>query len=121
MEFWDDVIGAEVKTTKVINIRDAPEGWKWSVDYTYIGRGGRGLAGKWGNPFRLYKEEDRDYKLKEYRYWLHHQPTEYLAEMVHDLDGQILVCFCKPKACHGDIIVEFIEDFWNGNVQHLFF
>ena len=25
------------------------------------------------------------------------------------LDGETLGCYCKPKACHGDIIIETIE------------
>ncbi|QLH82344.1 DUF4326 domain-containing protein [Halosimplex pelagicum] len=29
---------------------------------------------------------------------------------VKDLQGKTLGCYCKPKACHGDVIVRFIED-----------
>lgn len=29
---------------------------------------------------------------------------------VEDLQGKTLACWCKPKACHGDVILEFLED-----------
>lgn len=29
---------------------------------------------------------------------------------VEDLQGKTLGCYCKPKACHGDVILEFLED-----------
>lgn len=31
------------------------------------------------------------------------------AVRVEELRGKRLGCFCKPKACHGDIIVEYLE------------
>jgi len=33
---------------------------------------------------------------------------------VEDLRGEILGCYCKPKACHGDVIVEYIRDNQDG-------
>ena len=29
---------------------------------------------------------------------------------VENLQGKTLSCYCKPKACHGDVILEFLED-----------
>jgi len=29
---------------------------------------------------------------------------------VTDLRGEILGCYCKPKACHGDVIVSYLTD-----------
>lgn len=31
------------------------------------------------------------------------------SEAVNDLQGKTLGCWCKPKACHGDVIVSWIE------------
>ena len=101
-----------MKTT-VINIRDAPKGWMHDPRYTYIGRAGAGFDGKWGNPIILRSEKARENVYEAYKLWLYKQPRKFLLEMVHDLEGQILVCFCKPKLCHGDAIVELIEKFWN--------
>lgn len=28
---------------------------------------------------------------------------------VSELDGETLACYCKPKPCHGDVIVEYIR------------
>lgn len=29
------------------------------------------------------------------------------------MKGKILGCFCKPKSCHGDILVELVENEYN--------
>ncbi|MFD1444291.1 DUF4326 domain-containing protein [Thermoactinomyces vulgaris] len=26
------------------------------------------------------------------------------------MKGKVLGCFCKPRACHGDILVELVEN-----------
>ena len=28
----------------------------------------------------------------------------------HELKGQVLGCFCKPKACHLDIVVDWLNE-----------
>lgn len=82
--------------TKVVNIKD---GEYFDV---YIGRGS-----KWGNPFKIGRDGSRKGVIALYRQWL---PTNYkLMNDLMELDGKILGCFCKPKACHGDVLVEFIE------------
>ena len=44
---------------------------------------------------------------------------EYLVEQLknpewarefYKIGGKILGCFCKPKQCHGDVIVEVLDD-----------
>lgn len=85
----------------------------------YIGRAGKGKAGSpLANPFRV-DSYGRSYCLKQYREWLLKQvedPTSpqsvELVRLVNLLlDGRdiMLICFCKPKDCHGDIIKELIE------------
>ena len=71
----------------------------------YIGR-----PSKWGNPFSdrpgtsaLFICESRAEAIIEYEYWLQDQP-ELLAALP-ELRGKILGCWCKPKACHGDVLV----------------
>lgn len=67
-----------------------------------------------GNPFFL-KNTECDYeraevirKYKEYFYKrINDDPDFKLA--VEGLRGKKLGCFCKPKACHGDVIVEYLE------------
>lgn len=94
--------------TTVINIKDAPEGWMHDSKYVYIGRAGAGFAGTWGNPYVLRFEKHRDKILELYTWWLSRQDAEYLAKM-DSLWGKTLVCFCKPKACHGDVIVDYVD------------
>ena len=73
---------------------------------------------KWGNPFRLGDptqldpETNRPYQrqgsIKAFRKWVKTQP-EFL-ESLKELVGKRLGCHCKPKDCHGDVILELIEE-----------
>jgi hypothetical protein len=70
---------------------------------------------KWGNPYTHIKNRNtraefvvdtRKEAIEKYR--------EYIlnSELINDLDelkDKKLGCFCKPKSCHGDILVELIE------------
>ncbi|MFS0885324.1 DUF4326 domain-containing protein [Aeromicrobium sp. 179-A 4D2 NHS] len=73
-------------------------------DAVYIGRGS-----PWGNPFVIGVDGDRDTVIRAYRLWLETQP-ELMERMRRELRGKDLVCFCKPAACHGDIILEIAND-----------
>lgn len=100
-----------LKTT-VINIKDAPADWVDRHDeFVYIGRTGKGFKGTWGNPFRLDNEKDRVLVLSRYKNYFYRMinKDENFFEGVMDMAGKTLVCFCKPKACHGDTIAEFLN------------
>lgn len=90
----------------VIHIRDAPRGWQADENYVYIGRAGHGLDGYFGNPFRLGAGEQRGATLERYARWLANRmkTDATFAARVSGLKGKTLVCFCKPSACHGDIL-----------------
>lgn len=82
--------------TKVVNIK---HGESYDV---YIGRGS-----KWGNPFVIDRDGTRREVIELYRRWL---PTnKQLMNSLMELDNKTLGCYCKPKACHGDVLIEFIE------------
>lgn len=88
-------------TTTVVNLRNDP----YDV---YIGRGS-----KWGNPFShkpgttaRFRVSSRAEAIRRYHEWIIDQP-ELLAALP-ELVGKRLGCFCKPKACHGDILVELL-------------
>jgi hypothetical protein len=66
----------------------------------YIGR-----PSKWGNPFVIGKDGDRDEVISKYREWLLSQPDK-VAMVKHELAGKDVVCFCAPKSCHGDVLIE---------------
>lgn len=91
-------------TTTVINIKS---GQPYDI---YVGRANAtyGLpASKWGNPFKLEKEQDRAIVLARYRIWLLSQP-ELLAALP-ELRGLRLACWCSPKLCHGDVLAELAD------------
>lgn len=75
----------------------------------YIGRGS-----KWGNPFShldntkaQFKAANRDDAVAKYREWIQTQP-QLLADL-HELKGKTLCCYCKPQACHGDVLAELAD------------
>ena len=69
----------------------------------YIGR-----PSKWGNPFTIGPDGGRIEVIKKYRAWIKTQP--HLIRELPKLKGKILGCWCKPLACHGDVLEEMIEE-----------
>jgi Domain of unknown function (DUF4326) len=78
----------------------------------YIGR-----PSEWGNPFIIGVHGDHDTVVTLHRQWVLDQPA-FIQRIKTELKGKHLVCFCKPKSCHGDILFdlanpnEFSEDDW---------
>ena len=62
---------------------------------------------KWGNPFIIGRDGDRTEVIDKYRQWI--RVNKELKGMLHELKGKRLGCCCKPKACHGDVLVEMVE------------
>lgn len=91
----------------------------------YIGRGGGGSVPKvpwrWGwlgNPVVVGKvcpvcgdtHSDNGSTLPCYReYLLERLKNPAWAEEFYKIEGKILGCFCKPRPCHGDVIVEVLD------------
>lgn len=71
-------------------------------DDVYIGRGS-----KWGNPYIIGQHGDRSEVIRRYRNYI--VQNENLLKDLHELRGKTLVCFCAPRACHGDILCELVE------------
>ncbi|MCH7650679.1 MAG: DUF4326 domain-containing protein [Nitrospinae bacterium] len=60
---------------------------------------------KWGNPFMIGGDGDRDGVIEKYRSYINHPINALLkSEIIHELKGQVLGCWCKPLDCHGDIL-----------------
>ena len=51
--------------------------------------------------------DTREQAIESYRDWVVKQPQ--LLKDLHELKGKTLGCFCKPKRCHGDILVELVS------------
>ncbi len=74
----------------------------------YIGRKNGNLPqSKWANPFVIGKDCQRGECIEKYREWILTQP-QLLADL-HELDGKVLGCWCHPKSCHGDVLVELLQ------------
>lgn len=69
----------------------------------YIGRGS-----KWGNPFKIGHHDNREQVIAKYARYLSTRPE--LLAVLPELAGKRLGCFCKPQACHGDVLVELIHN-----------
>lgn len=93
-----------MKTT-VVNLR------KENYDI-YIGRGSI-----FGNPFVIGKDGTREEVIKKYKEWFYEKVKNLVfRKKVYNLIGKRLGCFCKPQACHGDVIIEFLEGVKNENI-----
>ena len=91
--------------TNAVNIRYS--------DYydVYIGRAGKGQDGYFGNPFRLRASDGRGATIERYRKYFHDrlETDPEFKRRIHELKGKTLGCFCKPYACHGDVIAEYLN------------
>ena len=69
-------------------------------------------ASKWGNPFRLGREEDRALVISKFEdHLLLSLKCGYLdIEELKDLAGNTLSCWCKPKDCHVDVIAHYADN-----------
>ena len=86
-----------MKKPRVVHIRDRRE-----TGDIYIGR-----PSKWGNPFREGVDGTRAEVIAKYKGWIVEQKE--LMVQLPELSGRNLVCFCKPKPCHGDVLVELVS------------
>lgn len=69
----------------------------------YIGRGS-----KWGNPFKIGEHGDRDEVIRKYEDYIRNSPE--LLEALPELKGKVLGCWCRPKACHGDVLIKLLKE-----------
>jgi hypothetical protein len=69
----------------------------------YIGR-----PSKWGNPFKVGKDGSREEVIEKFRDYILNHP--FLLDHLSELKGKILGCWCKPNSCHGDVLVELLEE-----------
>ena len=68
----------------------------------YIGRGSR-----FGNPFHIGKDGTREEVIALYREYARNNPEIY--EHLDELRGKVLGCSCKPLPCHGDVLIQMLN------------
>src|SRR5690606_35695763 len=80
------------------NLRTASAAAKAAV---YVGRPGR-----WGNPFIMQHEGQRELVIAQYRAWLWEeiQSGQVGLHELAALHQRDLSCWCVPKACHADVL-----------------
>lgn len=76
----------------------------------YVGRPTR-----WGNPFTHQADKKtlakhivatREEAVAKYREWITEGEGKWLLQHLPELKGKTLGCWCAPKACHADVLLE---------------
>jgi len=64
-----------------------------------------GRPGKWGNPFPMRSEADREAVCLQHARWFMDQP-QLIADAKQELRGRDLACYCAPRQCHCDLLLK---------------
>jgi hypothetical protein len=105
---------------RVVNMHTAtPEECARAI---YIGRVNRIYSRResWlANPYKVGPDMTRETAIKLYRIWLWqhisegkrgvYRELERIAKKVKAGEEVLLLCFCTPKPCHGDVVAKAIE------------
>jgi len=66
----------------------------------YVGR-----PSKWGNPYTIGRDGSRAEVIEKYHHYL--LSNQELLDALPELRGKVLGCWCAPKPCHADILLEY--------------
>lgn len=66
----------------------------------YVGR-----PSPFGNPFEIGKDGNREEVIEKFKNYVYSNPI-LLSRIKSELKGKILGCWCAPKHCHAEILVE---------------
>ena len=88
-----------ISETKVVNKRTHIK----TDNDVYIGRGSI-----WGNPFPINEYQNREKVCRLYKEYINSNIS--LLYSLHELKGKNLVCYCKPKRCHGDFLLRIANE-----------
>ena len=93
--------------TKIVNLKHE----KYDI---YIGRSGHNKDGYFGRicPICRNSHNDAGDTIRCYTIYFisRMQHDTMFKEMVLQLRGKVLGCFCKPGPCHGDVIKEYLDE-----------
>ena len=92
--------------TRLVNINKGE-----SYD-AYIGRAGHGKDGYFGNHFEIGVDGTRTEVLAKYRVYFYDRIRNdpEFKRRVLALKGKCLGCFCLPQKCHGEVIIDWLEN-----------
>ena len=99
---------------RVVNLRRSPH-------TLYIGRPRSGDPWNFGNPFIVGRDGARGECVPKFEQWLRTGANfgcpdatdarrAWILDHLADLRGQTLGCFCKPAACHGDVLARLAQE-----------
>lgn len=65
----------------------------------------------WGNPWHIGKDGTRDEVIERFSKYFHARLKidKDFQEKTEELRGKTLLCWCKPKRCHCDVIAEYLN------------
>jgi hypothetical protein len=105
-----EVINIRKKELNKLGYRDL-EHWLENPNHIYIGRYNPYVKGtynsKWRNRFSVNKY-GRLGCIRMFRSYI--KKDDQLLNDIHELDNKVLGCWCKPKACHGNILIQLLKD-----------
>ena len=64
-------------------------------------------ATEFGNPFVIGRDGTRAEVILKYAEWVKTQPN--ILARLSELRGNTLGCWCKPLACHGDVLAAMAD------------
>jgi ribonuclease HI len=110
--FYPQVISIRKKNLIELGYENLVE-WTKNKNHIYIGcnisRYVQGaIASKWKNPYREKKNVETYESLQKYEEYI--KNNKKLYNCLDELDGKILGCWCKPKPCHGDILIKLLNE-----------
>lgn len=75
-------------------------------DAVYVGR-----PTKFGNPFYLHCESQRDEVCDKYEHWIAEpEQAQLRARIKSELKNKNLVCWCAPARCHADTLLRIASE-----------
>lgn len=94
---------------KVLNIRNdiIP-----AENYEYIGRSGKGASSKYGNPYVIGEDGNRYDVIEMFKIYCKRMLREGKwneLDVIQDLNGKYLGCFCAPEPCHGEVLIAMVK------------
>ena len=101
-----------IKSATVINVCEVDDLAQWmeNPDNVYIASPNFQLC----NPYRVGVDGDRDQVIDRYKWWVADRiassPATYVP-LLRSLKGKTLGCRCHPLPCHGDVLVDLINQF----------
>jgi len=78
----------------------------------YVGR-----PSKWGNPYShlegtlaKFKVRSRKEAIEKYREWILKGDGKHLLLEIEELRDKTLGCWCHPKSCHAQVLIDILRD-----------